>query len=110
MANTTTIGKNHIQITGLDADWTWNTELSEHAHMNGIIVKSIQFNPSGANDVFIIHEGGIDGASIFEVKCTGDTDNRVKYFDPPLHCAPVIDISDCTLATAANAKVIIELY
>lgn len=110
MANTTVQSRNTIQITGLDADWLWDTEFSEiAASLGGMWVRSIQFNPSAANDVMIINDGGIDGPSIFDVKCTADTDQRVKYFDPPLYCAPVIDITDCTLGTAANAKVIITL-
>jgi len=112
-ANTTTIDGSIIQIiphSTFDADWIWSTELSEHNHMNGIVIRSIQFNPSAANDIMIIHEAGVDGPNIFHVKCTADTDQRIKYFNPPLHCAPVIDASDCTLGTPANARVLIELY
>ena len=108
MANTTAINGRFIQITGLDADWLYSSDLPV-ALQSGLSVKSIQFNPSAASDVMVINEGGINGASIFHVKCTGDTDQRIKYFNPPTRMQPVIDISDCTLGTAANAKVIIEI-
>ena len=109
-ANVTTFSGKIIQIVTnatFDTDWLWDTELSEHSHMNGILISSIQFNPTAVSDTMIVHDGGIDGPAIFNVKCTADTDQRIKYFNPPLHCRPVIDASDCT---ATSATILIELY
>ena len=109
MANTTTVKNRIVQITGLDVDWHWNVELPDFSGLDAISVRRISFRPSAANDVMIIHDGTIDGVSVFEVKCAADTDDRIKYFNPPERMAPVIDISDCTLGVAADAKVIIEI-
>lgn len=105
MANTTTITGKQISITGLDADWLWTTAIGS----SGCYLKSITFIPSAANDRMLIHEGGIDGAEVFDTGIVSGTDARTKYFDRGHKCAPVIDISDCTLGTAANAKVILEV-
>ena len=105
MSNTTTMNGPIITITGLDADWLWN---SDTVFTNGIKVHSIRFHPSGANDIMIIHDHGIDGAEIFSVKCSGDTDDRVQYYNGAW-LRPVIDITDCTLSSAAAAKVTIHV-
>lgn len=105
MANTTTLGTTSITITGLDADWSWETD---GPFPQGIRATSIQFIPSATSDRMIIHEGGIDAAEIFD---SGPTPGTYPVFEPiipPRRIKPVIDISDCTLDTAANAKVIID--
>ena len=105
MANTTTENGRVIEITGLDADWQGSVDTS----MSRMKIESIQFNPSAADDVMIIHDGGLNNASLMDVTCQNVYDQRVKYFHPPVWADPVIDISDCTLGTAANAKVIITI-
>lgn len=106
MANTTTITGKQILITGLDADWLWGTAIGSTAAR----LRSITFIPSAANDRMIVHEGGIDGAELFDTGIVSGTDARTKYFgDNGFWCNPVIDISDCTLSAAANAKVILEV-
>jgi len=102
MANTTIKG-NIIQITDLDADWYGNVD----ANMHEMKISSIQFNPSATDDIMIIHDGSLDGATLFKVKCVDTYDQRIKYFDPPIWANPVIDISDCTIASPINAEVII---
>jgi hypothetical protein len=105
MANVTTVGTNQIQITGLDADWSWEDDTDFIA---GIWVRSIQFLPSAANDIMIIHDKTIDGADIFNTGPTGGTAPILEPEGIPVKMYPVIDISDCTFTTAANAKVIID--
>lgn len=107
MANTTTHGRGTVQITGLDADWLYSTNGGFDANM-GMCVSAIEFVPSTANDRMIIHDGGIDAAPIFDSGLVTTVDPVIKYFNPPKWTRPVIDISDCTLGTAANAKVIID--
>ena len=107
MANVTTKGRGSVTITGLDADWAYTTDGGFDADI-GMKVSSIQFNPSAANDVMIVHDGGIDAAEIFDSGPAGSTAPIFKNFDPPRWIRPWIDISDCTLGTPANAKVIID--
>ena len=58
----------------------------------------------------IIRDDGIDAAEFFDPgKQADDYDGRVLYFREPLEVNPVIDITDCTLGTAANAKVMIYI-
>ena len=108
MANTTKLNGHFITITGLDADWSLSTDLPQFSG-TGLKVYSIRFNPSGANDVMIVHENGIDNAEVFRVKAAAGTDDRIQYYDPSEWMFPVIDISDCVLATAANAAVTIHI-
>lgn len=107
MANTTTQGRGTVQIIGLDADWSYYTDGGFDEDI-GMFVSSIQFNPSAASDIMIVHDGSIDAAEIFNSGPAGGTAPIFKNFDPPRWVRPFIDISDCTLDTAANAKVLID--
>jgi hypothetical protein len=111
--NTTTIGTSRsvIEITGLDADWTWETDLAsqERVILDGR-VQRIVFYPSAASDRMIIRDGGIDNATYFDSGAvSGADDPRTVTYVNPVHVNLVIDITDCTLSTAANAKVVIYL-
>ena len=123
MANTTKITGNFLQIKGLDADWSLPGDLDKYFDESGIRVKSITFNPSGA-DTMIIKEcdpGYVTTAAliaaqaataprIFDVSCDDADDQRVKYFgEKGRVMRPFIDISDCTFIAAANAYVEFEL-
>ena len=108
MANTTKISGRQIMITGLDADWSIDNDLT--GYDAGFKIISIVFVPSAANDVMVIKNskaGTAADADMFRVKVTGDTDQRIEYYYGNVHF-PFIDISDCTLGTAANAKVLIN--
>jgi hypothetical protein len=108
MANVTTQGRGTIVITGLDADWTYTTDGGFDAGI-GCLVSSIQFLPSAQNDIMQVHDGGVDGALIFDSGPAGGTAPIFKNFDPPRWVRPVIDITDCNLDTEADAKVIIDI-
>jgi len=100
--NTTVNGKHSITITGLDADWTATSE----GHLYDLDIAMIIFYPSATGDIMIIHDGGIDGEEFFDSDACADVyDTRVIYYPPGTMYSPVIDITDCTLGTAANAKV-----
>ena len=107
-ANTTTHGRGTIVITVLDAaDWHYDTSTDGGFDTDiGMLVSSIQFIPSAASDRMIIHDGGIDGASIFDSGVTGGVAPIFKNFDPPRLVTPVIDITDCTLGTTGAAVII----
>ncbi len=107
MANTTTVGQNTIQITGLDADWIYSTVMGIAGAQ--CFITAIEFIPSATDDRMIIHDGGIDDAAIFDSgPCVDEYSIKYVTFNPPKPCDPVIDISDCTLGTPANAKVVIH--
>jgi hypothetical protein len=88
-------------------DFSW-TELAG-APSTGIVVRSIQFNTSAANDVLVVHNGGLDAIPIFQNPPAGGVEAHIKYFPGGKRCRPVIDYSDCVVDTDANAIVIMEI-
>lgn len=124
MGNTTKIQGRFLQIKGLDVDWSLPGDLASF-DKSGIQVKSIRFHPSGVNDVFIIKEAAPGYATtaalvtaltatapaMFRAKCAGDTDDRIQYYggDRGQRMRPFIDITDCTLSSAALAFIEMEL-
>ena len=110
MSNTTTHGKGAFTITGLDADWTYGTDVAASTGFpaNGMWISRIQFIPSAVADRMIIHDGGIDAQEIFDSGAVTSTDPVIEYYDDISSRKPVIDIDDCTLSSAAAAKVIIS--
>ena len=100
-----------IEYEGSGADWWWNVadDTTKYpAFPNGLKVRWIHFHPSGANDVLIVHEQGIDGPEIMRCKCTADTDDRIHYLDGEW-IRPVIDLSDCTFGTIGNVRITMQL-
>ena len=123
MANTTKITGNFLQIKGLDEDWSLPGDLDKYFDRSGIRVKSITFNPSGA-DTMIIKEGdpgypttaaliaaqAATAPKLLDVSCADTDDQRVKYFgERGRVMRPFIVINDCTFIAAANAYVEFEL-
>lgn len=114
MANTTTITGNVISIV-LDGSTDWllsdtgdssgGTTLLVDCVKTGLSVDSITFVPSAANDIILINEDNLSGAEIFSAKAA--TTNPITTYYHGLWLHPAIDASDCTLGTAANARVII---
>ena len=105
MANTTKLGSKSITITGLDANWSWETDGPFPA---GIRITSIVFIPSATADRMIIRDGSSTGAEIFD---SGGAVGTAPIFEPIIPTKklyPTITIAQCTLGTAANAKVIID--
>lgn len=121
MANTTTLHDKFLTITGLDADWTTPGDLPGFLP-SGICVKSIRVHPSATGDIIIIKNGKgshktaaatiattATAPEILRAKFSADTDQRVSYHNEGNRMFPFIDISDCTLSNAANARVTFEL-
>ena len=101
-----------ITITGLDEDFDASLATETMGLLrNGILkVWAVVFIPSATNDRMIIRDNGIDEPEFFDPGPYADSyDARVLYFIEPLEVNPVIDISDCILGTAANAKVMIYI-
>ena len=115
-ANTTLVGSSltTVEITGLDADWSWPGDIVTPGTFSDKVatakIRSIKFYPSAANDRMVIRDGGNDAATFFDSGLvSAATDPRIEYYDPPRHVDLYIDISDSTLNTAANCKVVIQI-
>ena len=106
---------NVIELTNLDADWSWTTTFpdavgTKREYNHGIRVQTIIFYPSAANDILVLEEGSDTGPEIFPIKCADTYDQRAM---PPLNgirIKPVFDYTDSTIGTPANAKIVIILY
>lgn len=111
MPNTTKIQGSIIEITGLDEDWDWAeecTDLKDAIIRGGLKISSIRFDPSAKDDVMVIKEYDGSGAVLFYKKTASVYDNTPFYYNgKPVR--PFIDIGDCTLNAAADARVVIEL-
>lgn len=108
MANVTAVTRNSIEITGLDADWYIDNDLSQFSR-SGLYLESIQFRPSAASDIMVIRnskDGSATAGSIFNVICDAATDEKTQYYYG-INAFPMIDISACTITTPANALVLI---
>jgi len=107
MANTTVTTGKIVNVTGLDADWIWSTDLP--AHLQDKPLASVEYSPHGANDVFVLRNGSVTGAKCFHVKCTGDTDQRVRYYTRDEAVSPAFESSDLTIG-GANALLILTFH
>ena len=106
-ANTVTTDAGTIKIVpDGTTDWAWTSLAGANA--NGLVVYSIQFNPSAANDVLILHNGGIDGVEVFNSGPAGGTAPIIKYYPQGKVIRLVFDASDCTFSVAANASIFVE--
>ena len=79
-----------------------------------LIVKSITFYPSAANDIIVIQDStdntDLDGPAIWIYKAAAIAGEHVKYFDPPQRMRPTLDMTDQTLSgTSGTARLIFEL-
>jgi len=100
-------GEKCITITGIDpADGDTDWYSTKVGYPYDLDIWCIVFYPSATNDIMIIHDDGLDTWELFDSgKCADTYDARVLYFPPRTMIRPVIDASDCTIGTPANAKV-----
>ena len=72
MANTadTSIAGKIVEVTFTDsgADWNYSTDCG----FDEMYVKSIIWHPSGADDILVVNEGGVDGPSIVHWQAYAD--------------------------------------
>lgn len=109
MANVTTKapGIIHIVLDG-STDWSYVTDGGFNDRL-GMKVKSIQFNPSAANDRLVIRHAVVaTGTIIHDTGPAGGTAPIYDPVDPQQREFPVIDASDLVLGTPTNASVIIR--
>ena len=108
--NTTKVSGNTIMVTGFTADdWYLSNDLP--GWDAGLILHSIIYKPSGANDVMVIRNSNVattDAAIIVEWKVGGDTEEQVWYapMGKGVRYFPYIDHGDNTYNTASNVRVI----
>lgn len=124
MANTTTIsGRNITIVTDGTTDWhlgatgdaSGSTTEAENFADAGLRVKSITFDPSGA-DTLVIRDKppGVtsvaNGIVKMKVSCVDTNDQKIQYFgDRGQTMWPCIDQTDCTFSSAASATIMFEL-
>lgn len=106
MANTTTVLGRSVQITGLDADWIWSTDLP--AQLRDCSLVGVKLKLSAATDVFVLRSGSTTGPRVFQRDNIGQT-QCLGRFGPSSGINPVIKISDCTFSVPGNAIVMLEL-
>jgi len=107
MANTTTSTGKVVTVTGLDADWIWSTDLPDQ--LKNKPLASVQYSPHAVGDVFVLRNSSLTGAVAFSVKCTADTDQRVKYFTRDEGINPAFESTDLTIG-GATAKLILTFH
>ena len=81
MANTADTSKAgkiiEVTFTGTGADWNYSTD----AGFDCMHIKSIIWHPSGASDVLVVNEGGVDGPSIVHWKAYADLVTNGSFTD-----------------------------
>lgn len=109
-AITATLSGNVIELTTLDADWSWSdTFTGGTQNREGIKIQSIQINPSATDDIIIIEEGSAAGPRLLvPLKFLDTYDQRAKDYNG-VRLKPFFDYSDSTIGTPANASITIIL-
>jgi hypothetical protein len=103
-ATTVTIGWHTIELTGIDADWTFATQFPAK---DSIKINAIIFQPGAASDKLSIKDNSDSGVEIFPAIPKVDaSDGQIVYYWGQ-HMRPYIDFSASTLS--AGHKVIILL-
>jgi hypothetical protein len=105
MANTTTVLGRVVEITGLDSNWVWSTDLPEI--LRGMSLLRVRVKLSAATDVVVLRSGSTSGPRIFQRDNVGQTQCMAE-FGPSSGINPAIAIADCTFGTAANAIIMLE--
>lgn len=105
MANTTTVFGRHVEITGLDANWSWDTDLP--AHLKSAPLRRVRLRLSAAGDAFVLRAGSITGPRVWARDATFQT-GVFAEFGPNSALNPSFAIADCTFTTPASASVIME--
>lgn len=115
MANITVISRRFIEVS-LDGytDFDSRVELGRPTP-NGILVRSIRFNPSAQGDDIIVRDGPL-GPSLFRMpNCLGDWDVGVEYYkgdvakgDIGRVMTPIIYGNEMNIAIENGAYIVFE--
>jgi len=111
-APTVVIADTTLEMTFTDAttDFVFGTTaFTDGGSAEGLTVKAITFEPSGA-DTIVIREGSVTGPAVVRFSTLDTNDQRVKYFgDRGQRMKFCIEGDDITLTTPASAKLIFDL-
>ena len=109
MANTISLDSLVLQISSIDADWTWTDTFPASKYPDGIKVNSIRFDTAAATDVCIIKQTDGSGPRLF--KASGNTldvaDERCQYFYGA-RLKPFLDVGDGSYNASASVTIILE--
>lgn len=99
-----------ITYTSSGANWDIDTDLPGFKD-SGIRAKSIQFDPGASGDVCVVRNKSATGAILMKVKCTADSDQRVKYLGGATgkRIFPYIVLSQQTFSSAAGVVISFDL-
>ena len=106
-ANAITQGSDWLEFTVTSGanDWDCTSAgdgVPSEFHTKGICLRQVTFQPSAANDVFVIKDGSATGPVVFWGKAAAGSETVREYPEPGLWCKPYIDASDCTFDTSAS--------
>jgi len=99
MANTVVKSGKVITFSAIDTDIDLAALYPEFADARGeVSIRMVAFQGNAA-DVLEVHNEGVDGAVILSFILTAESVSQRHDFGPKgLHCKPVIDQSDLTIA------------
>jgi hypothetical protein len=103
-ANTETQEGNTIMLV-LDGTTNWDSRINNPGGLNLFMVV---FSPSAAGDNLVVRHNGPDGNIIFPGKSVSGEPLALQ-FPESLLFKPYIKASDCTLGTAASARVMLVI-
>jgi len=106
--NTTKVSESSIMITGFTAD-DWYLANDLPGWDAGLILESIVYKPSAANDVLIIRNSRVvttTAAIIVNWKVGGDTEEQVYYHHSNMPIFPYIVFAEGVFGTAGSVYVI----
>jgi len=120
--NTTTVTDRYIEILfdedgSSGVDWHAGSTVAGNGLSFGdndtLLVKSMLFYPSAADDIIIVRDstgGTSSGALVWKYKAAALVGDHRISFDPPARIRPAIDVSDCAFTgTSMTAMLLIEL-
>lgn len=106
-ANTFIWGEDTIDISAIDADWTWNDAGTPYAsHRDGILVHYIMFIPGAVSDKLVLLEENASGAPIFPPNpCPVAGQPQIIYFHGGKHLKMFLDESESTLSSGHRVMI-----
>ena len=104
MANTTTRGVYYVSVQ-FDGSTNWD---SIDYFSGGVQLESIKFVPSASNDYILVREESSAGPYLSFLK-SSDGEARRDPIDCTRRIRLYIVATECSIATPANARMILEL-
>ena len=96
--NTISTSSNGVTITNVSADYTSPTE---------VIIWSIKFYPSATSDYATIRLNTAGGQIVTVLKNVSTLDPVIEYFPPSFRGKVMFDYGASSIATPANARIVV---